>query len=192
MRVLGIDPGLARTGVAVVEGSPGRLRLVAATCFETAAGADAGLRLAALFAALEAAVAQHRPDAAAVEELFFATNRRSAMVVSEARGVVLCVVARAGLRVASYTPLQVKESVAGYGAATKPQVGRMTRTLLGVAEIAGPDDVTDACAVAICHHHRAGAPDTAVDAGGHRPGPRRGMTPGLAAAVAAARGRPVR
>ena len=189
MRVLGIDPGLARTGVAVVEGSPGHLRLVDATCVETAAEADAAPRLAALFAALEVAVAVHRPDAAAVEELFFATNRRSALLVSEARGVVLCVLARAGLRVASYTPLQVKEAVAGYGAATKPQVGRMTRALLDVAEIAGPDDVTDACAVAICHHHRSGAPDAALADGGHRAGGGRGMTPGLAAAIAAARAR---
>ncbi|HET9050552.1 MAG TPA: crossover junction endodeoxyribonuclease RuvC [Candidatus Dormibacteraeota bacterium] len=184
MRVLGIDPGLARTGVAVVEGSPGHLRLVHASCLETAPGGDAGDRLAALFSALEAAVAAHAPDAAAVEELFFASNRRSAMLVSEARGVVLCVVARAGLPVASYTPLQVKEAVAGYGAATKPQVGRMTRALLDVTEIAGPDDVTDACAVAICHHHRASAPGAAVDRGAHRSGGR-GMSPGLAAAVAA-------
>ena len=185
MRVLGVDPGLARTGAALVEGRPGELRLVHAECMETAAADDGAHRLAVLFDALERMVAAHRPDVAAVEELFFATNRRSALLVSEARGVVLCVLARAGLRVAAYTPLQVKEAVAGYGAAPKAQVGRMTRALLGVDEIPGPDDVADACAVAICHHHRVRAPEEA--AGSHRSAaPRRRMAPALAAAVAAA------
>jgi crossover junction endodeoxyribonuclease RuvC len=184
VRVLGVDPGLARTGVAVVDGRPGELRLVHAECVETEAGEDGALRLAQLFAAIEAAVRAHRPEAAAVEELFFATNRRSALLVSEARGVVLCVLGRAGLRVAAYTPLQVKEAVAGYGAAPKHQVGRMTRALLGLEEIPGPDDVADACAVAICHHHRERSPE--VTAGAHRPAGRRGMSPGLAAAVTAA------
>jgi crossover junction endodeoxyribonuclease RuvC len=186
VRVLGVDPGLARTGVAVVEGRPGALRLVHAGCVETAAGQDGAQRLAVLFAELEDTVRRHRPEAAAVEELFFATNRRSALLVSEARGVVLCVLARAGLAVAAYTPMQVKEAVAGYGAATKPQVGRMTRALLGVEKIDGPDDVTDACAVAICHHHRVRSPEQVGS--GHRLTNARHdrMSPGLAAAVASA------
>jgi len=155
MRVLGVDPGLARTGVAVVEGSPGALRLVHAGCIVTEPGSADAHRLTLLFAALEAAIAAHRPDAAAVEQLFFATNRTTAMRVSEARGVAVCAIARAGLPVSEYTPMQVKEAVAGYGGASKAQVGRMVRTLLHVDDIAGPDDTADACAVAICHHHRA-------------------------------------
>jgi crossover junction endodeoxyribonuclease RuvC len=155
MRVLGVDPGVARTGVAVVEGTPGALRLVYAGCVETERGHADATRLAALFAALERLVAEHRPQTAAVEQLFFASNRRSAMRVGQARGVVLCALARGGLAVAEYTPMQVKEAVAGWGGAGKSQVGRMTRALLSVDDIPGSDDVTDACAVAVCHHHRA-------------------------------------
>lgn len=183
MRVLGVDPGLARTGVAVVDGRPGRLRLVHAGCLETSAGSDGGLRLAQLFAAVEALVAAHRPEAAAVEELFFATNRRSAMQVSEARGVILCALARAGVAVSTYTPMQVKEAVAGYGGATKPQVARMAHALLGPGVLSGPDDTSDACAVAVCHHHR-----NQLSASIARDGkPTRTATPGLAAAIERAR-----
>jgi crossover junction endodeoxyribonuclease RuvC len=155
MRVLGVDPGVARTGVAVVDGAPGALRLIHAECLETEPGPVDAERLAALFSALELLVAAHRPSAAAVEQLFFASNRRSAMRVGQARGVVLCALARAGVSVAEYTPLQVKEAVAGWGGAGKAQVSRMTRALLEVDDIPGSDDVTDACAVAVCHHHRA-------------------------------------
>ena len=155
MRVLGVDPGLARTGVAVVEGAPGALRLVHARCLDTHPGTSDAARLAALFAMLEETVQAHAPDVAAVEQLFFASNRTTAMRVGEARGVVLCALARAGLEIAEYTPMQVKEGVAGWGGARKPQVSRMVRALLRVDAVDGPDDVADACAVAICHHHRA-------------------------------------
>jgi len=155
VRVLGIDPGLARTGVAVVEGARGNLQLCHADCLETGADEADARRLAALLDSIERLVAAHRPDVAAVEQLFFATNRRSAMRVGEARGVILCALARRGVAVHSYTPLQVKEALTGFGAAPKTQVARMTRALLGVASIPGGDDTTDACAVAVCHLHRA-------------------------------------
>ena len=154
MRVLGVDPGLARTGVAVVEGSPGHLVLIHASCIETAPQTNEAGRLATLFQLVVDACNTLRPDVAAVEELFFSTNRRTAMRVSEARGVILCALAREGVAIAEYTPNQVKEAVCGYGSARKPQVSRMVATLLGVAEIPGHDDVADACAVAVCHHHR--------------------------------------
>jgi crossover junction endodeoxyribonuclease RuvC len=185
MRVLGVDPGLARTGVAVVEGAPGALRLVHAGCVDTTPPMSDALRLVLLFDALAALVAEHAPDVAAVEQLFFASNRTTAMRVGEARGVALCALARAGLDVAEYTPMQVKESVAGYGGATKPQVGRMVRTLLRVTDIPGPDDTADACAVAITHVHRArmgGAVRVAANGGGNGAGR-------LAAAIAAAQAR---
>lgn len=182
MIVLGVDPGLARTGVAVVEGTPGALRLRHAGCLETPAGEPDPDRLALLLAALERLIARERPHAAAVEQLFFSTNRRTAMRVGEARGVILCGLARAGLAVAEYTPLQVKEAVAGWGAAPKPQVARMVRTLLGGAVLGGPDDVADACAVAVCHHHRA-----RLSGAARPPAASAGMTAGLAAAVARAR-----
>jgi crossover junction endodeoxyribonuclease RuvC len=155
MRVIGVDPGLARTGVAVVEGEPGALHLVHASCVETAPGVSDASRLAALLDALETLIAVHRPEAAAVEQLFFAANRTTAMRVAEARGVALCALSRAGLEAVEYTPMQVKESVAGYGGAAKPQVLRMVCTLLRVDGVPGPDDVADACAVAITHLHRA-------------------------------------
>ncbi len=150
-----MDPGLARTGVAVVEGAPGHLVLIHASCIETVPQTSEAARLAALFDLVVDACTALRPEVAAVEELFFSTNRRTAMRVSEARGVVLCALARSGVTVAEYTPTQVKEAVCGYGAARKPQVARMVANLLGVSGVPGPDDVADACAVAVCHHHRA-------------------------------------
>ncbi len=156
MRVLGIDPGLGRTGIAVVDGSVGQLTLISAGCVETAPNAEVGMRLASLFVRVEQAARDARPEVAAVEELYFSTNRATAISVAQARGAVLCALAHAGVPIASYTPNQVKESVAGFGGARKPQVARMACRLLGVERIPGHDDVADACAVAICHHHRAG------------------------------------
>jgi crossover junction endodeoxyribonuclease RuvC len=169
MRVLGVDPGLARTGVAVVEGAPGALQLVYAGCVVTSPGIADASRLVLLFAQLSELAAAHAPSVAAVEQLFFASNRTTAMRVGEARGVALCALARAGLEVVEYSPPQVKEAVAGYGGATKAQVGRMVRRLLRVDSLPGPDDTADACAVAITHLHRArmgGAVRAAANAGG--------------------------
>ncbi len=155
MRVLGVDPGLGRTGVAIVDGGPGALTLVHSSCLSTPTGIEDARRLFLLSGMITSVVAEHRPAFAAVERLFFSTNRTTAMRVSEARGVLLCALAAAGVPVFEYTPNEVKEAVAGYGAARKPQVQRMTRQLLAVERIDGPDDVADACAVAVCHHHRA-------------------------------------
>jgi crossover junction endodeoxyribonuclease RuvC len=185
VRVLGVDPGLARTGVAVVEGAPGHLELLHASCIETVPQTSEAARLAMLFDLVVDACASLRPEVAAVEELFFSTNRRTAMRVSEARGVVLCALARSGVAVAEYTPTQVKEAVCGYGAARKPQVARMVANLLGVAAVEGPDDVADACAVAVCHHHRGRLGRLSARA------PRRGDSP-LDVAVTRARAALVR
>jgi crossover junction endodeoxyribonuclease RuvC len=181
VRVLGVDPGLARTGVALVEGRPGQLRLVHAQCLETSPEERDGPRLLTLFRSLAQLAGQLHPDAAAVERLFFSTNRQTAMRVSEARGAVLCALASAGVGIAEYTPNEVKEAIAGYGAATKRQVIRMCTAILEVEAIDGPDDVADACAAAICHHHRSGLAGRAAPDWG------RGMSPTLQAAVAAAR-----
>lgn len=155
MRVLGVDPGLGRTGVAVVDGQPGALRLVHSACLSTPADLEDAERLFRLSTLITAVVAAHAPAFAAVERLFFSTNRSTAMRVAEARGVLLCALASAGVPVVEYTPNEVKESVAGFGGARKPQVLRMTMQLLAVERIEGPDDVADACAIAVCHHHRA-------------------------------------
>ncbi|TME48664.1 MAG: crossover junction endodeoxyribonuclease RuvC [Chloroflexi bacterium] len=153
MRVLGVDPGLGRTGVAVVEGAPGALRLVHAARIDTVPQTSEPARLANLYDLVADVLESYTPDVAAVEQLFFSTNRRTAMRVGEARGVILCAIGRAGVHVAEYTPTQVKEAVCGYGAAHKKQVMRMTSRLLALDSDA--DDVADACAVAVCHHHRA-------------------------------------
>ena len=155
MRVMGVDPGLGRTGVAVVEGRPGHLAVLEATCLEPMPQTSDAGRLAHLFQLVLDIIDRNQPDVAAVEQLFFSTNRRTAMRVSEARGVVLCALGARGLPVAEYTPGQVKEAVCGYGSAHKQQVARMAARLLGVPSLPGPDDVADACAVAVCHHHRA-------------------------------------
>jgi crossover junction endodeoxyribonuclease RuvC len=139
----------------VVDGGPGALTLVHSSCLVTPAGVDDADRLFMLSGLITAIVRDHRPAFAAVERLFFSTNRSTAMRVSEARGVLLCALAGAGVPVAEYTPNEVKEAVAGYGAARKPQVQRMTMRLLSVERIEGPDDIADACAIAVCHHHRA-------------------------------------
>ncbi|TMB92220.1 MAG: crossover junction endodeoxyribonuclease RuvC [Chloroflexi bacterium] len=154
MRVLGVDPGLARTGIALVDGVPGRLSLVHAACLETAPQTSDAARFVNLMDLVLDACASLQPEVAAVEQLYFSTNRRTAMRVSEARGVILCALGRAGVDIAEYNPVQVKEAVCGYGAARKPQVSRMTVQLLHLREAPDPDDVADACAVAICHHHR--------------------------------------
>jgi crossover junction endodeoxyribonuclease RuvC len=182
VRVLGVDPGLGRTGVALVEGRAGALHLVHSGCIETPASETDGVRLLLLSRDLAQLAGSLEPDVAAVERLYFSTNRQTAMRVSEARGVILCTLTGAGLAIAEYTPNEVKESIAGYGAASKRQVVRMCATLLSVAAIAGPDDAADACAAAICHHHRAALRRRGSSGWA-------GMAPTLEAAVAAARAR---
>jgi crossover junction endodeoxyribonuclease RuvC len=182
VRVLGIDPGLGRTGVAVVEGRPGSLRLLYLGCLETVPQSSDPARLHALQLLIAAAVRDWAPSVAAVERLFFSTNRTTAMRVSEARGVILAGLAGAGVRVAEYTPNEVKEAIAGYGAARKPQVMRMCARLLGDEAVAKGDDAADAVAIAVCHHHRASLGARGVAAPG-----RTAISPKLEAAVTAAR-----
>ncbi|MGI5916285.1 MAG: crossover junction endodeoxyribonuclease RuvC [Anaerolineae bacterium] len=155
MLVLGIDPGLATTGYGLVEGDGHRLTPVAYGVLRTPANMPTADRLVQIHRGLQELLDRYRPQAAAVEELFFATNARTAMVVGEARGVLLLTLAEAGLSVAEYTPLQVKQSITGYGQADKAQVQEMVRLLLDLDDIPHPDDAADALAVSICHHHSA-------------------------------------
>lgn len=155
MLTLGIDPGTAIMGYGFVEGDSHALQAVAYGALTTAKGTPPAERLHQLHDGLTRLIAEHRPDAVAVEELFFSTNARTAIAVGQARGVALLAAAQAGLHVYEYTPLQVKGAVAGYGKATKEQVQFMTATLLGLASPPRPDDVADALAVAICHAHSA-------------------------------------
>jgi crossover junction endodeoxyribonuclease RuvC len=155
MRVLGVDPGLGRCGWAVLEGRGGRVVTVGYGTVHTAGGQVAP-RLAALAARLRQVLAVHRPDALAIERLFFNANVRTAMTVGQASGVVLLLAAEHGLEVSAYTPPQVKQAVTGSGSAPKEQVGYMVKTLLGLAAVPAPADTADALAVALCHLNHAG------------------------------------
>ncbi len=152
-RTLGVDPGTARLGYAVVEESRGRLSLVVCGVVETPAGKPMPQRLLQLYTALTEIVREYEPDEMAVEELFFAKNTTTVISVGQARGVALLVAAAAGLTVSEYKPMQVKQAVHGYGLAKKDQVGEMVRVLLGLDSIPRPDDAADAAAIAICHLH---------------------------------------
>ncbi|HWH32344.1 MAG TPA: crossover junction endodeoxyribonuclease RuvC [Egibacteraceae bacterium] len=155
MRVLGVDPGLSRCGVGVVEGPVARPRVLRAGVIRTPAGDPVATRLAALHAELTALIAAERPDAMAVERVFFNANVRTAMSVGQAAGVALLCAAQAGVPVVEYTPTQVKSSVAGHGGADKAQVTFMVRALLRLAEAPKPADAADALALALCHLQHA-------------------------------------
>lgn len=166
MITLGIDPGTAIMGYGLVEsGLPppapvvGRapsgddLRLVEYGALLTPANTPLVERLPMLYEGLVELIKEHKPDAVAIEELFFNKNVRTALSVGHARGVAILAAAHAGLSVAEYTPLQVKQAVVGYGRATKEQVQSMVKILLHMDHIPRPDDAADALAVAICHVH---------------------------------------
>jgi crossover junction endodeoxyribonuclease RuvC len=152
---LGIDPGTATTGYGLVCEQDDRLVLVACGVITTAAGQALPLRLQAIYQGLTDLVRRFQPGAAAVEELFFSRNARTALAVGHARGVTLLALADAGLPIAEYKPMQVKQAIAGYGGADKQQVQEMVRLLLDLDRVPQPDDAADALAIAICHIHAA-------------------------------------
>ena len=160
MIVLGIDPGVANTGYGVVALDRGRLVALDGGVLETAAGTDPAGRLAAMHAGVAELLDGYRPDALAVEDLYFGTNARSAFAVGQARGAVLLAAGQRGVPCASYTPQQVKTAVCGSGRAEKDQVQRMVQTLLALPDLPRPDHAADALAVAICHAN--GAPMAAA------------------------------
>ena len=155
MRVLGIDPGTATTGYGVVEEVKGELKPLAFGVIRTPADRPLPERLQLIYRAIRELAAEWKPTAAAVEELFFSSNVRTAMNVGQARGVALLALADGDLTAAEYTPLAVKQAVTGYGNADKVQMQEMVRLLLGLAKVPHPDDAADALAVAICHLHSA-------------------------------------
>lgn len=156
MLVIGIDPGTAITGFGLLRDTPdGSLVMVDYGVIVTPAKSPMSQRLLELHQRLSDILHLHRPDSGAVEKLFFQRNVRTAISVGQARGVAMLALAQAGVTVGEYTPLEVKQAVAGYGGADKNQVQQMVRALLGLAEIPRPDDAADALAVAICHLHSA-------------------------------------
>jgi crossover junction endodeoxyribonuclease RuvC len=154
MLSIGIDPGTAITGYGLVrEDKDGSLTMVDYGAIMTGADQPMSRRLISLYDQLNKILLLHQPDSGAVEKLFFARNVRTALSVGQARGVVLLALERAGVSLAEYTPLEVKQAVAGYGGADKNQVQQMVRALLGLASVPEPDDAADALAIAICHVH---------------------------------------
>lgn len=155
MLVLGIDPGTAITGYGLVRETADRLELVDFGVVTTQAGEPLARRLQIIYDGLMAVIRQHKPDVAAIEELFFSRNVRTALSVGHARGVALLTLANAGLSIYEYKPLEIKQAIAGYGGADKLQVQEMVRMLLHLERAPQPDDAADAVAVAVCHIHSA-------------------------------------
>ncbi len=162
MIVLGIDPGTAIMGYGIVESGPSpdprkhgseQLRMVEYGALLTPANAPLSERLPMLYEGLVELLKEHKPEAVAIEQLFFNKNVRTALTVGQARGVAILAAAHSGALVSEYTPLQVKQAVVGYGRATKEQVQSMVKILLNMDHIPRPDDAADALAIAICDIH---------------------------------------
>ncbi len=155
MRVMGIDPGSIKSGYGVVDQIGQQLQAVEFGVIKTPAKALLPKRLLTINERLRVLIEQFHPDVVAVEDVFFAQNAKSALKLGQSRGAILLTAAQAGLEVAEYSPLEVKQAVVGYGRADKMQVQQMVKNLLGLQDIPRPDDAADAMAIAICHHHSA-------------------------------------
>ena len=153
LRILGIDPGYAIVGFGVLEYDGYKFTPVHFGAITTEAKTDFNLRLKIIFDDMNTVISTFKPDVMAIEKLFFNTNQKTGIDVAQARGVILLSAINAGIPVYEYTPLQVKQSVVGYGRAEKPQVMDMTKRILGLASVPKPDDTADALAIAICHGH---------------------------------------
>ncbi len=153
--ILGIDPGTAITGFGFLTDERGDMRPLDYGVIRTPSTDPLYLRLVKLYDTLQDLIKRYRPDAVAVEELFFARNAASALSVGHARGVVLLAIAQSGAELFQYKPAEVKQAVTGYGNADKRQIQEMVRLLLGLDTVPQPDDAADALAIAICHFHSA-------------------------------------
>jgi crossover junction endodeoxyribonuclease RuvC len=153
MIIMGIDPGLAATGYGVVEKQGGQLRSLGFGGINTSPREALSSRLDKIYSEVRDLIERYRPDLLVLEELFFNTNARSAMVVGQARGGIILAAAHAGVGVEEYTPLQVKQTLVGHGHADKRQVEYMVRTLLHIEGDIGSSHASDALALAICHAH---------------------------------------
>jgi crossover junction endodeoxyribonuclease RuvC len=151
MRIIGIDPGIGRTGWGIVDKDGMNTTAVAFGCIETEINEQPEQRLASLFTQLQAVIDEHGPETLAIEDLFFQNNVKTAMIVGQARGVILLLASQQQLAVGVYTPLQVKIATTGYGKAAKNQVGQMVKTILKLPAVPKPDDTADALAIAITH-----------------------------------------
>ena len=157
MTIIGIDPGYAIVGFGIIRYEQSRFTVLDFGAVTTPANMAFPLRLQSIFEDLRYLFDKYRPDAMAIEKLFFNTNKKTAVDVAQARGVILLAAKLSGCEVFEYTPLQVKQSVVGYGRAEKKQMQEMTKQLLGLSAVPKPDDTADALAMAICHAHASGS-----------------------------------
>ena len=155
MRILGIDHGIAIVGFGLIESNRGSVRMLQYGAVTTEAGLPLATRLVQIENDMTALIAQLKPDEIAVEELFFSKNITTGIAVAHGRGVILCTAERLGVPIFEYTPMPVKQAVAGYGLADKKQVMDMTKRLLKLKAVPKPDDAADALAIAICHARSA-------------------------------------
>ncbi|GAB6087991.1 crossover junction endodeoxyribonuclease RuvC [Alkaliphilus crotonatoxidans] len=153
MIILGIDPGIAIMGIGIIHYEGNRFKVIHYDAIKTSNDITTDQRLEAIFVQLSSLIETYRPQAVAIEELFFNTNAKTAILVGQARGVALLSAALKQIPVYEYTPLQVKQGVVGYGRADKSQVQQMIKALLNLEKVPKPDDVADALAVAVCHAH---------------------------------------
>ena len=151
MRILGIDPGYGITGFGLIEGERGQFSLLRYGAITTPAGMDFSARLEIIYEDMRELLEVAKPEAVAIEELFFGQNVTTGIGVAQSRGVILLAIRQAGVPVYSYKPMQVKQAVVGYGSATKHQVQDMTKRLLKLEKLPKPDDAADAIAIALCH-----------------------------------------
>ena len=151
MIILGIDPGIATVGYGVIAAEGGTFRAVEYGAIITPAHTLLEKRISKIYDDITAIIKRHKPDAMAVEELFFNKNVKTAIDVAHSRGVILLAAEKQGLDIYEYTPLQIKQNLVGYGRAEKGQIMYMTKLLLGLTETPKPDDTADALAIAICH-----------------------------------------
>jgi len=152
MKILGIDPGMAIVGYALVEGENDNLQILTSGSIQTDKNLDDSKRLFEIFSDLSEIVEKYKPDCASVEQLFFFKNQKTIIPVAEARGVILTVLEKYSIPTYSYTPMEVKQVLTGYGRAEKKEVEKMVRIALGTDELPKLDDTVDAIAIAICHH----------------------------------------
>ena len=151
MRILGIDPGYGITGFGIVDAQRNDFRLLQYGAITTPAGTDFPLRLQMIYNDMTELLQVAKPDAVAIEELFFGQNVTTGIGVAQSRGVILLAVQQAGIPIFQYKPMQVKQAVVGYGNATKHQVQDMTKRILHLQSVPKPDDAADAIAIALCH-----------------------------------------
>lgn len=153
MRILGVDPGIAIVGFGLIEADRGRTQLLNYGAITTPAGLPLARRLVQIEQDTEALIAQLKPDAIAVEELFFSNNITTGIAVAHGRGIILCTAEKSGVPLYEYTPMQVKQAITGYGKAVKKQIQEMTRIMLHLESVPKPDDTADALGMAIAHCH---------------------------------------